>query len=74
MRMTCSWERLQTYWKTRLKWKWSWEILRHGQIGYSEIFIWKSDETLEHAEQGSGRVTMPVGLQDTCRCGTEGQG
>jgi len=26
------------------------------------------------AAQGGGRVTIPVGVQETCECGTEGRG
>ena len=29
---------------------------------------------LEQAAQGSGGVTVPGGVQETCRCGTEGCG
>jgi len=29
---------------------------------------------LERAAQGGGGVTVPGGIQETCRCGTEGHG
>lgn len=34
----------------------------------------KSDKALEQASQGSGEVTVPGSVQETCRCGTEGYG
>jgi len=31
-------------------------------------------QALEQAAQGSGGVTIPGGVQKTCRCGTSGHG
>ena len=34
----------------------------------------KSGEALAQAAQGGGGVTIPGGVQETCRCGTKGHG
>lgn len=34
----------------------------------------KSDEVLAQPAQGGGKVTVPGGVQETWRCGTEGHG
>jgi len=34
----------------------------------------KSDEILEWAAQGGGGFIIPGGVQELCRCGTEGHG
>ena len=34
----------------------------------------QSDEALEQAAWGSGTVTVPGGIQEMCRCGTEEYG
>ena len=45
------------------------------QVGYYEEFLLrKSDEALEEAAQGSGGVTIPGGVHEKGRCGTEGHG
>jgi len=45
------------------------------QVGYSEEFLLrKSDEELEQPAQGGGGVTVPGGVQEKQRCGTEGHG
>ena len=47
--------------------------LRWFQAGYQEKFLLrKSDEAVTQAAQGSGGVTVPGGVQETCGCGTEG--
>jgi len=33
-----------------------------------------SGQALEQADQGGGGVTIPGGVQKTCRCGTSGYG
>ena len=39
------------------------------------MFLYReSGQTLEQAAQGSGGVTIPGGVQITCRCGTSGHG
>jgi len=35
---------------------------------------WKSGQALEQDAQGSGWVTIPGGVQRTCRCGSSGYG
>jgi len=44
------------------------------QVGYQEKFLRKSGEALEHSAQEGGIVTIPEGVQEMCRCGTEGCG
>ena len=46
-----------------------------SQVGYWEkILLRKCGQMLAWTAQGSGGVTIPRDDQDTCRCGTEGQG
>jgi len=41
------------------------------QVGYLEKkFLRKSSEELEQAAQRGDGVTIPRGVQETCRCGT----
>ena len=43
------------------------------QAGYEEkILLRKSSEALAQAAQGGDGVTIPGGVQEPCRCGTEG--
>ena len=45
------------------------------QVGYKEKFLLRnSDEAVAQAAQGGGGVTIHGGVQETCRCGTEGRG
>jgi len=37
-----------------------------------KILLWKSGEALEQAAQGGDGVTVPGGIQEICRYGTEG--
>ena len=39
-----------------------------------ELLHSKDDGALEQAAQGAGAVTVPGGVQETQRCGTEGCG
>ena len=44
-------------------------------FGYYEKFILrKSSETFGQATHGRGGVTVPGGVQEMCRCSTEGYG
>lgn len=43
------------------------------RIGYWENLHQKSDETLAQTAQGCGSVTIPGGVQEKGRRGTEGQ-
>jgi len=51
---------------------------RHSRKAMAEyIFtgiMWVKDQALEQAAQGGGGVTVPGGVQKTCRCGTLGSG
>ena len=48
-----------------------WEV----PIEYQEKFLLRmSGQVLEHAAQGSGEVTVPDGVHEKGRCGTEGHG
>jgi len=48
---------------------------REVQVGYGEQFLLsKSGEAVAQAAQGGGGVTVPEGIQETWRCGTEGCG
>jgi len=38
------------------------------------LLLWNSGQALERAAQGGGEVTVPGGVQETCRCCTEGCG
>ena len=38
------------------------------------FFSQKSNDALEQANQGVGRVTIPGTVQEPCGCGTEGSG
>jgi len=39
-----------------------------------KISLRKSGQALARAAQGSGGVTIPGGVQETCGCGTSGHG
>ena len=40
-----------------------------GWVGYSEIFLlWRSNSAWEWAACGGGRVTVPGGVEELCRC------
>ena len=41
---------------------------------FGNIFLRKNGEALEQAAQGGSGVTIPGGVQEMCRCGTEGCG
>ena len=41
-------------------------------VGYKEKFLQESGETLAQATWGCGGVTIPGGVQEMCRYGTEG--
>ena len=44
-------------------------------VGYEEKFLlWKSGQALAQAAQGGGGATIPRGVQELWRCGTEGHG
>lgn len=44
------------------------------RLDVKENFSSESGEGLEQAAQGSGRVTIPGGIQEMCRCGTKEHG
>ena len=45
------------------------------QIGYEEkLLLQKSGEAVAQAAQGGGGVTIPGGVPEMRRCGTEGHG
>ena len=45
------------------------------QVGYQEkLILRKSSEVLAQAAQVGGGVTIPEGVQEVWRCGTEGHG
>ena len=46
-----------------------WKLLRLDML-----LLWNSGQALERAAQGGGEVTVPGGVQETCRCCTEGCG
>jgi len=47
-------------------------ICARGGSGITKIFYYtKSAETLEQAAQGDGGITIPGGVQEMCRYGTE---
>jgi len=50
--------------------------LHGGGSGWilEEIILRKSDNALEQAAQGGGGDTIPGGVQELHRCGTEGHG
>ena len=49
--------------------------MTHIQVGYYEKFLLrKSGEALAQAAQGGGGVTVPGGVQELWRCGTEERG
>lgn len=46
-----------------------------SQDGYWEIFIFrKNGDAVAEAAWGGGGVTIPVGIQELWRCGSEGHG
>ena len=54
-----------------------WPYVAPGQVQveYLEKFLLrKSGKALVHAAQGDGGVTIPGGVQEMWRCGTEGHG
>ena len=53
---------------------WSQVALGEAQVGYLEKLLRKSGNSSEQASQGGGGVTICGGVQETCRCGTEGRG
>ena len=45
------------------------------EVGYREKFlVRKSSDAVAQAAQGGGGVTIPGGVQELSRCGTEGRG
>ena len=49
--------------------------MTHIQVGYYEKFLLrKSGEALAQAAQGSGRLSAPRDVQETCRSGTKEYG
>jgi len=48
------------------------EIISSSRSGHGKPQ--KSGQALEQAAQGSSGVTIPGGVQKTCRCGTWGHG
>jgi len=45
-----------------------------ARLDIRNISSQKSDDALAKAAQGGGGVTVPGGVQEMCRCGTEGHG
>ena len=50
-------------------------MVMEAQVGHHKKFLLrKSGEATAQAAQVGGGVTVPGGVQETCRCGTEGCG
>jgi len=43
-------------------------VLKEVQIGYEVKLLTKSGQAVEQAAYGDGGVTIPGGVQETCRC------
>jgi len=41
---------------------------------YEKLLLRRNGEAVAQAAQGGGGVTVPGGVQEPCRCGTEGRG
>ena len=55
---------------------WKWPQVTPGkiQVGCQEKLLQKSGQALEQAAHRGGGITLPGGVQETCRCCTEGRG
>lgn len=54
---------------------WSQAVPGEVQIGYQKAFLHgEGGQSLEWAAHGGGGVPTPGGIQETCRCSSEGYG